>query len=222
MRHSAAATVLRTAATASGFTEMDVMPETDEVLGEGGPVRRRLAAQRGRDARGLAPPDDAPDGIEHGGVRLVEDVGTDLRVAVHPEHELGQVVAADRHALDPHGGVGRDPVGHRRHLGHHPHRQGAGDRAASRPRRGRPRAPRPCARRGSSARCWASPRAPGPARRARAGTGRARVRSGSSRGSRSSGSPRAARTGRRPRGWRTRWSGSRCSGTRPAAARRPA
>ena len=46
---------------------------------------------------GLAAIDDAADGVEHGRVGLVEDVGADLRVSVDPEHQLGQVVAADRH-----------------------------------------------------------------------------------------------------------------------------
>ena len=76
------------------------MPLTDQMLGESGPVRRGLSAQRRRDARRLAATDDAPDRVEYGGVGLVEHVGTDLRVAIDPEHQLCEVVATDGDGVD--------------------------------------------------------------------------------------------------------------------------
>ncbi len=53
-----------------------------EVLGELRPVRRRLPAERGRDAGLPGGGDDAGDGVEDGGVGLVEERGADLGVAV--------------------------------------------------------------------------------------------------------------------------------------------
>ncbi len=64
--------------------------------------------------------DDLLDRPEHGGVALVEELGEDLGVAIDAEHQLGQVVAADRHAGDAELGVVGDPGDHRGDFGHHP------------------------------------------------------------------------------------------------------
>ena len=59
------------------------------------PGRRSRSAGRAR-----GPAGSAPGGSDHRGVALVEDLGEQLRVAVGAEHELGQVVGADRDAGD--------------------------------------------------------------------------------------------------------------------------
>ena len=166
------------------------------MLGELGPVRRCLAAQRRGDPGVAAGADDPGDGVEHGGVGLVEQLGADLGVAVDAEHQLRQVVGADRHAVDAHGRVLGDPVHDRRHLGHHPAVQPAlaPERAGVDGLEAGLELPRGAHERDHQVQVRASPRAPGRAARARARTARDRGRSGSSRGTRSSGSPRPART----------------------------
>ena len=150
---------------------------------------------------------------QHGRVALVEGAGQDLRVAVDAEHELGQVVAADREAVEVLGEAGPSAA---RSRGSRTSRRSAG-----------PRTPRssPCF---AISRCTAraSPlraaerdhhdhvvephlaRARGAARgtRARSPRGRRRARSARRRGTRASGSPPSARRARRRAGSRTRWS----------------
>jgi hypothetical protein len=57
-----------------------------EVLGELGSVRRCLPAQRRGDAGLTASADDPGDGVEHGIVGLVEQLGAGLGVTVDAEH----------------------------------------------------------------------------------------------------------------------------------------
>jgi len=95
-------------------------PQAHEVLGELGAVGGGLAAQRRGDAGLAGPGDDAGDGVEHGLVGLVEQVGAGLGVPVHAEHELGQVVGADGDPVDAHRRVLREPVDHGGDLGHDP------------------------------------------------------------------------------------------------------
>jgi len=48
----------------------------------------------------MAPADDPGDGVEHGRIGLVEELRAHFRVAINAQHELGEVVATDRHPLD--------------------------------------------------------------------------------------------------------------------------
>src|SRR5680860_774749 len=91
--------------------------EADEMLGEVGKVRRCLAAKRRRDARGATRLDDPLDRVEHGWVAFVEQLRARFRVAVDAEHQLREVVRADRYAVDPHRRVLRDPIDDRWNLG---------------------------------------------------------------------------------------------------------
>ena len=90
------------------------------MFGVFGPVRRCLSAQRRRHARGACSGDDPFDGIEDRRVALVEQLRTNLGVAVDAQHELGEVVGTDRHPVDAECGILRDPVDDRGNLGHHP------------------------------------------------------------------------------------------------------
>ncbi len=176
-----------------------------EVLGEGRAVRRGLSAQRRGDAGLLAPSMMRPMASSTAGSASSKTSAQIWESRSTPEHQLSQVVAADRHAGDPHGGVGRDPVGHRGHLCHHPDRERTRHRAGvdhveaglELPGRAHERDHQHDVRRllqDAGQHVELEPEQVGLA-----------GRSGSSRGTRSSGSPRAARTGRPPRGWRTRW-----------------
>jgi hypothetical protein len=69
--------------------------------------------------------DDLADCVEDGLVGLVEQLGADLRIAVDAQHQLGEVVGSDRHAVNAHGRVLADAVDDRRDLGHHPAVQAA-------------------------------------------------------------------------------------------------
>ena len=99
--------------------------EPHEVFRELGPVRRSLPAQRRRDVRGACRGDDAPDRVEHRFVGLVEEFGTQFGIAIDAEHELREVVRADRHAVDTHRRIFRDPVHDGRDFGHDPPVQAA-------------------------------------------------------------------------------------------------
>jgi hypothetical protein len=68
----------------------------------------------------VRPLDDGRDGVQHRVVGLVEQAREQLGVAVHPEHELGQVVGADGDPGDAQRRVVGDPVDDGRHLSHHP------------------------------------------------------------------------------------------------------
>ena len=95
------------------------------MFGEGRVGRWSLTAQRRHDAEFGCGGNDLADGIEHRCVGFVEHLGADPRVAVDAQHQLGQVAAADEHAVDAQADVLRQPVHHRRHLGHHPPVQSA-------------------------------------------------------------------------------------------------
>ncbi len=121
MRRSAVASTRRAAVTASGSTEIEVMPKRTRCSANAG---LRDGARPHSDEviptsrlRG----DDLLDRPQHRRIALVEQLGEDLGVAIDTEHQLGQVVAADRHAGDPERGVVGDPGDHRGHLRHHPH-----------------------------------------------------------------------------------------------------
>ena len=78
-----------------------------QLLGELGPVRGGLAAQRRGDVAGPGAGHDLADGVEHGSVGLVEQLAADLGVAIHAQHQLRQIVRADRDPVDAQRGVGR-------------------------------------------------------------------------------------------------------------------
>src|SRR5690348_12413387 len=82
--------------------------------------RRRLAADRAREAKSATFANDRLDRIEDGGIALVVGGAKQLAVAVDSEHKLGEVVRADRDTGDPEGRVRRQPIDDRRHLGHDP------------------------------------------------------------------------------------------------------
>jgi hypothetical protein len=54
------------------------------VLGEGGIRRRRLPAQRGGDSEPARGVDDLADRVEDCGVGLVEQLGADVGITIHP------------------------------------------------------------------------------------------------------------------------------------------
>ena len=64
--------------------------------------------------------DDRMDGVQHGAVALVVEGGEQRAVAVHAEHELGEVVRPDGHARHTEAHVLVQPTHHRRDLGHDP------------------------------------------------------------------------------------------------------
>ena len=120
-----------TADTASGLTEIDVIPNRTRCSANSGRLDGAWPHNDEVMPGVLAPVDDAADGVEDGRVCLVEQIGAHLGVAVHTEHELREVVAPDRHAVDSHGRVLRDEEGDRGHLGHDPHGQRSRDGAGA-------------------------------------------------------------------------------------------
>ena len=118
-RRSAAPTACRVALTASGLTDTEVIPKRTRCSANSGwygacphseHVMPSLTALR----------DDLADGVEDGCIALVEQLGADLRVPVDPEHQLREVVRADRHPVDAEGRVLGDPIDDGRDLGHDP------------------------------------------------------------------------------------------------------
>ncbi len=209
---SSSTTACMVLSTESGRQAHRVDAELDQVLRDLEVVRGRLAADAGVAAVALGALDRLLEEGEHAGVALVEVEGHHLAVAVDAERELGEVVGADREAVEALGElVDQDHVvGDLAHhvdleaalaaleaFGRH-HRQhlvGLVQAAAERDHDLEVRrAP------------WS--RAPGasPRIRARRPRGRRRARSATRRGSRSSGSPRAARRRARRGAPRTRWS----------------
>ena len=123
--------------TESGFSEIDTMPSSASQSREVGMVARALPADADVLAGGAAGRDRARDHRLHRRIALVEVAREQLQagVAVEAERELGQVVRADRHAVEVlEELLGEDRVA--RHLAHHDHAQpvGAAGRARFSPR----------------------------------------------------------------------------------------
>jgi hypothetical protein len=54
--------------------------------------------------------DDLTDGVQHSRIGFVEQLGAYVGVPVDAEHQLGQIVTADRHPVDTHADVSGRPV----------------------------------------------------------------------------------------------------------------
>ena len=99
-QRSARAMALRAVPVASGLTEIDVMPCRTRNSANSGRLDRAWPHSDELMPAALAGGDDAGDGVEDGGVRLVERLGAHLGVPVDAQHELRQVVGPDRHPVD--------------------------------------------------------------------------------------------------------------------------
>ena len=212
-RSSSSRTRRVVASTLSGLRLIESMPISTRNSAISGIVRRRLAAEPGVDAVAPAAFDRPADHLLDPGVALVVVEGHHGAVAVHPEGELGEVVRADREAVEPLGElVDQD-------------RRCSGSRTSR--RSSSPFSPAPQTELGhrledqvgllqpaderehqDDVRRVPSPRGRGawPGTPARIPRRRPGGRSARRRGSRSSGSPREARSPLRRAGWRTRWS----------------
>ena len=211
----AASTAATVSANADGGDRDPVDAQLDQPGDERRALRRRVAAAAHGHARRVRAGDDERDRREDGLVLGAVARGEHRRVAVDAEHELRQVVRADREAVD----LGGEPLGEergRRHLGHRPelearplreallgddvlHRAQLVERPHERDADVDVVQPRvEDARRPPAARGAAPPAAPGTARR---------------RAGRASGSPRSARSGRRRPATGTRSTSGRASGT---------
>ena len=90
----------------------------DQELGEFRIVARRLATDPDLAAGRVGGGDDLTDHFLDGRIPFVEQVGQVARIAVHAQDELGEVVAADREAVEAGGEFAREQDV-RRDLAHH-------------------------------------------------------------------------------------------------------